>query len=85
MYNEQLLQLYHDVHNSSTICFLGIYGLPSRTEIGNGTDIPYYDLGASLALCGTIVSRLDRSPIIPLTKALLLVRIEALIVFRKFY
>ena len=48
---------------------------------GNETDSPYDVLVSSLAPCVTIVSDLNLSPMIPLTKALLLVITEALNVF----
>ena len=45
-------------------------------ETGNETGSPSDVLSASLALCGTIISRLNCYPIIPLTKVLLLIIIE---------
>ena len=52
------------------------------TENGNETGSPSDVLGASLAICGTIISSLNCYNRIPLTKALFLVMIEALIFFR---
>ena len=71
---------------SSTLLFL----LPltfmlscfSWITTGKESGSPYDVLGASLALCGTIISSLNWSPRCLLTKLLLLVIIEALIVFR---
>ena len=57
------------------------FGIANGNEIGS----PSYVFGASLDLCGTIIYRLNLSPRIPLTKALLSVIIEALIVFSNGY
>ena len=69
---------------SSTILFLLPLSLMiscfTYIETLNETVSPSDVLGASLALCVTIISSLNFSPRIPLTKALLLVTIEALIV-----
>ena len=51
-----------------------VYGIVT----GNGTGSTSGVLGTSFALCVTIIYRLNFSPQIPLTKALLLVIIEAL-------
>ena len=71
---------------SSTLLFLlllsFIFSCFTWIENGNETGSPSGVLVASLYLCVTIISRLNLSPRIPLTKSLFLVLIEALIVFR---
>ena len=55
-----------------------VSGIATGSETVSTSDA----LGASLALCGTIISSLDCFPKCPLIKALLLVIIKALIVYR---
>ena len=54
----------------------------STITTSNKTGSPSGILGDFLDICGTIISRLNFSPRSPLTKALLLVIIKALIIFR---
>ena len=56
--------------------------LASGIATGNETVSPSDVLGASLDLCGTIISSFNFSHSSPLTKALLSAIIEALIFFR---
>ena len=69
--------LWITVFFSSTLIFLLTWSLilPSFSwiETGDETGSPSDILGASLAVCGTIISSLNWSPSIPLTKALFLV------------
>ena len=77
-----ILQLQHTVHAASAISFLAVYGIYSGIENDNETGITSNVLGESLHIFGTIISILNFSPKIPLTKEFLFVIIEALIVYR---
>ena len=78
------------LHSSSNLMFVIIplslfyvlYELYLGTETGNEAGTPSGDLGDSLALRVTTISRLDCSTSIPLNKSLFSVTIKALIFYR---
>ena len=67
---------------SLTSILFGVSGISSGIENDNETGITSNILGSSLSLYGTIISKLNCSTSIPITKVLFLVIIESSIFCR---
>ena len=79
-----LLQFLKNYHNASSVWIYGASILPSGKGSDKNTFILSDALGASLDICGTILSILNCYSRIPLTKSLLSVIIKDLTPFREF-